>query len=77
MQPLPSSQVHHFRHLGMIWAFDVAAAGPTFSQDFYQAAFAWAALGPLGHTVYFMPPYVVGMEEIALLVQGTLACLDA
>ncbi len=79
MQPLRDHpRVHHFRHLGMIWAFDVADAGPTFSQDFYQAALRRGLLlRPLGHTVYFMPPYVVGMEEIALLVQGTLACLDA
>ncbi|MEK6663992.1 MAG: adenosylmethionine--8-amino-7-oxononanoate transaminase [Pseudomonadota bacterium] len=71
-------RVRHFRHLGMIWAFDVADAGPNFSQDFYQAALQRGLLlRPLGHTVYFMPPYVITMEEMALLVQGTLACLDA
>ena len=71
-------RVRHFRHLGMIWAFDVADAGPNFSQDFYRAALQRGMLlRPLGDTVYFMPPYVVEMDEMALLIQGTLACLDA
>ena len=29
-------------------------------------------LRPLGNTVYFMPPYVINDEEIALLTQRTL-----
>ena len=71
-------RVRHFRHLGMIWAFDVADADPNFSQDFYRAALQRGILlRPLGDTVYFMPPYVVEMDEMALLIQGTLACLDA
>jgi adenosylmethionine-8-amino-7-oxononanoate aminotransferase len=78
MQPLRDHpRVRHFRHLGMIWAFDVADAGPSFSQDFYQAALQRGLLlRPLGHTVYFMPPYAMGMEEMALLAQGALACLE-
>jgi adenosylmethionine-8-amino-7-oxononanoate aminotransferase len=34
-------------------------------------------LRPLGNTVYFMPPYVIGGAEIELLVGGTQAALDA
>jgi len=30
----------------------------------------------LGHTVYFMPPYVIEPEQMDHLVQGTLAVLD-
>ena len=79
MQPLQDHpRVRHFRHLGMIWAFDVADAGPNFGQEFYQAALQRGLiLRPLGNTVYFMPPYVIEMEEMGQLIQGTLACLDA
>ena len=31
---------------------------------------------PLGNTVYFMPPYILGGEEIELLISGTKAALD-
>ncbi len=77
MQPLRDHpRVQHFRQSGMIWAFDVADAGPSFSQDFYQAALQHGLLlRPLGNTVYFMPPYVMAMEELLQLVHGTLACL--
>jgi adenosylmethionine-8-amino-7-oxononanoate aminotransferase len=34
-------------------------------------------LRPLGNTVYFMPPYVLGGEEIELLISGTQASLNA
>jgi len=34
-------------------------------------------LRPLGNTVYFMPPYVIGDEEVALLVGRTVELLDA
>ncbi len=32
---------------------------------------------PIGNTVYLMPPYAIGDEEIDLLVDGTLATLNA
>ena len=79
MQPLQDHpRVHHFRHLGMIWAFDVADAVPNFGREFYQAALQRGLLlRPLGNTVYFMPPYVIERQEMEQLIQGTLACLDA
>ena len=71
-------RVRHFRQTGMIWAFDVVDAKPGFSQNFYQAALQRGLLlRPIGNTVYFMPPYVIEMEEMLLLVAGALACLDS
>ncbi|HEY0664309.1 MAG TPA: adenosylmethionine--8-amino-7-oxononanoate transaminase, partial [Thiobacillaceae bacterium] len=44
-------RVRHFRHLGMIWAFDVADATPGFSNRFHQAALARGAfIRPIGGT---------------------------
>ena len=79
MQPLRDHpRVRHFRHLGMIWAFDVAHAAPDFSQTFYHAALRHGLLlRPLGATLYFMPPYVIEEEEAVFLVQETVRCLDA
>jgi adenosylmethionine-8-amino-7-oxononanoate aminotransferase len=34
-------------------------------------------LRPIGNTVYFMPPYVIDEEEIALLATRTLDTLNA
>jgi adenosylmethionine---8-amino-7-oxononanoate aminotransferase len=69
--------VRNFRHLGMIWAFEVATPAPQFACNFYQAALKRSLLlRPIGNTVYFMPPYVIGEEEIALLADETLILLN-
>lgn len=70
-------RVRHFRHLGMIWAFDVAEAPPGFSRMFHQQALKGGAfVRPIGNSVYFMPPYVVGEAEMQLLAQVSLDVLD-
>ncbi len=63
----------NFRNTGMIWAFEVATSDPGFSRRFYQLGLAREMLlRPIGNTVYFMPPYVIDSDEIALLTQRTL-----
>ncbi|KVW95598.1 adenosylmethionine--8-amino-7-oxononanoate transaminase [Thiobacillus denitrificans] len=70
-------RVRHFRHLGMIWAFDVADATAGFSTRFHQAALAQGVfLRPIGRTVYAMPPYVTSADEMRGLADVVLACLD-
>jgi adenosylmethionine---8-amino-7-oxononanoate aminotransferase len=71
-------RVKNFRHLGMIWAFDVESSAPAFSRAFFSAALARGALlRPIGHTVYFMPPYILRDEEFAMLVESTVKVIDA
>jgi adenosylmethionine-8-amino-7-oxononanoate aminotransferase len=71
------SRVRHFRNTGMIWAFDAATNDPLFARRFHQAAMEHGLLlRPIGNTVYFMPPYVIGSDEIELLIAGTQAALD-
>jgi adenosylmethionine---8-amino-7-oxononanoate aminotransferase len=65
--------VGNFRHLGMIWAFEVQSG----AADFSRRAFALALergvlLRPIGNTIYFMPPYVIGDDEFRLLVETAL-----
>jgi len=70
-------RVRHFRQAGMIWAFDVADAAPGFSAEFHRGALARGVfIRPIGNTVYFMPPYVIDEEAMALLADTTLALLD-
>ncbi|HEY6822674.1 MAG TPA: adenosylmethionine--8-amino-7-oxononanoate transaminase [Burkholderiales bacterium] len=59
--------VRDFRNTGMIWAFEAADLdlGPAFCE---RARRAGVLLRPLGNTIYWMPPYCVGMEEMEFLV---------
>ena len=71
-------RVRHFRQQGMIWAFDVTDAAPGFARDFHLPAREnGVLLRPIGHTVYFMPPYVIGEAEMGLLVNVCLKLLDS
>ena len=69
--------VENFRHLGMIWAFDVKAAKPTFVREFFTASLKRGVLlRPINNTVYFMPPYVLEVDEFVWLVKQTVDVLD-
>ena len=77
-QPLREHRaVRNWRNTGMIWAFEVDSP----HRDFAQRCFALALdnellLRPIGKTVYFMPPYVIGKEEMGLLVNRTLQLVE-
>jgi adenosylmethionine---8-amino-7-oxononanoate aminotransferase len=69
--------VRDFRHLGMIWAFEVASDDPAFAARAFELALERGVLlRPIGRTVYFMPPYVIGDAEFATLVETGLAIVD-
>jgi adenosylmethionine-8-amino-7-oxononanoate aminotransferase len=71
-------RVRNFRNTGMIWAFEVETANPSFAHRFFAAALERELLlRPLGNTVYFMPPYVIADDEIQLLAARTAALVDA
>ena len=70
--------VRDFRHLGMIWAFEVATSEPAFaSRAFALALERGVLLRPIGNTVYFMPPYVIDEAQFGELVDTGLAIVDA
>jgi adenosylmethionine-8-amino-7-oxononanoate aminotransferase len=82
LQPLAEHpQVRHFRRRGMILAFDVdtdAANSASFGRRFYREALARELLlRPMGNTVYFMPPYILGEEDAAFLARNAAAALEA
>jgi adenosylmethionine-8-amino-7-oxononanoate aminotransferase len=62
----------------MIWAFDVITEDPAFPRRFFAEALKRELLlRPIGTTVYFMPPYVINEEELALLCERTAEVLEA
>ena len=74
-------RVRHFRQRGMIWAFDAVEPDPVASSTFSKRFFSHAVehellLRPIGRTVYMMPPYILGDDEIDLLAQRTLAVFE-
>ena len=70
-------RVRDFRHLGMLWAFEVAEPGAHFARHFYAAALARGVLlRPIGHTVYLMPPYIIDEAEMAWLAEQLLALVE-
>jgi len=70
-------KVRDFRHRGMIWAFEVDAPRAGFAQWCFAEGLARGLLlRPIGRTVYFMPPYVLGDDEFALLAERTTDILD-
>ena len=78
-QPLAHHRgVRDFRHLGMIWAFEVATGEKAFAAKAFELALERGVLlRPIGNTVYFMPPYIVKDAEFALLVETGLAIVEA
>jgi len=71
-------KVRNFRNTGMIWAFEVESPHPDFAQRCYTLALQRELLlRPMGNTVYFMPPYVIGEEEMQMLVERTLGIVEA
>ncbi len=70
--------VRDFRHLGMIWAFEVATEDREFAARAFELALARGVLlRPIGRTVYFMPPYVLDDAQFAQIVDAALAIVEA
>jgi len=69
--------VRGFRHLGMIWAFEVATAERDFARRAFELALSRGVLlRPIGNTVYFMPPYVISDGEFGQLVDAGVAIAE-
>lgn len=79
LQPLLAlPQVRHFRQLGMIWAWDIAAAPADFSRQVYRIGLRHGLmLRPIGNTVYLMPPYLLSDDDIEILATGVMDVMRA
>ncbi len=70
-------RVLNFRNQGMIWAFELDSPRADVAQRCFSLALQHELLlRPMGNTVYFMPPYVITDDEMALLAERTLAIVE-
>ena len=70
-------KVRNFRNTGMIWAFEVDSSHADFAQRCFTLALQQGLLlRPMANTVYFMPPYILGEEEIDILINSTLSVIE-
>jgi len=75
LRELPA--VQNWRNTGMIWAFEVKSSHTDFAQRCFQLGLQHELLlRPMGHTVYFMPPYIINEEEMQLLVTRTQTIIE-
>lgn len=81
LEPIATHErVRHFRHLGMIWAFDVDLKPHEqthFSRQFFTTGIKnEILLRPINNTVYLMPPYVLTKTDIQFLAMQTFITLN-
>ncbi len=70
-------KVANYRNTGMIWAFDVTTAREDFARwCFSEGLQRELLLRPIGRTVYWMPPYCLTADEMALLATRTLDIVE-
>ncbi len=70
----PSVKAH--RHIGMIWAWDIATSDASFAARFHRTALdEGLLLRPIGNSLYFMPPYALTESDMQHLVDGALRTL--
>ncbi len=68
--------VKNFRHIGMIWAFEVETRQANFAKAFYIAALqAGLLVRPIGNTVYLMPPYIIEETDMQFIATTLMALL--
>jgi adenosylmethionine---8-amino-7-oxononanoate aminotransferase len=71
-------RIKNWRQRGMIWAFDVIDAPAGFAQKYFQNALsAGVLLRPVGNTVYFMPPYIIDLNQTEQLAQAAFLALES
>jgi adenosylmethionine-8-amino-7-oxononanoate aminotransferase len=77
-QPLATHpKVRAFRQLGMIWAFEIESTREDFTSWCFAAALQRELLlRPVGRTVYWMPPYCLSDDDMALLASRTLEIVE-
>jgi adenosylmethionine---8-amino-7-oxononanoate aminotransferase len=77
-QPLREHRsARNWRNTGMIWAFEVETQRRNFAQQCFSLALEnELLLRPIGNTIYFMPPYIIGEAEMDLLVERTLRIIN-
>jgi adenosylmethionine-8-amino-7-oxononanoate aminotransferase len=72
MEALSILPISNLRNIGMIWAFDLDGVTKNIIKKISSQAINLGLLiRPIGHTIYFMPPYVINHDEIDFMIDTT------
>jgi adenosylmethionine-8-amino-7-oxononanoate aminotransferase len=72
MEALSILPISNLRNIGMIWAFDLDGVTKNIIKKINSQAINLGLLiRPIGHTIYFMPPYVINHDEIDFMIDTT------
>ena len=70
--------ISNLRNIGMIWAFDLDRVTKKIIKKICSKAINRGLLiRPIGHTIYFMPPYVINHDEINFMIDTTLEVIQS
>ena len=72
MEALSILPISNLRNIGMIWAFDLDGVTKNIIKKISSQAINLGLLiRPIGHTIYFMPPYVINHDEVDFMIDTT------
>ena len=78
MKSLSILPISNLRNIGMIWAFDLDRVTKKIIKKICSKAINRGLLiRPIGHTIYFMPPYVINHDEINFMIDTTLEVIQS
>ena len=74
-------RIEHWRQQGMILAFDIKASclknPKTFARQMFSACIDQGLLiRPIGNTIYVMPPYILGTDEVMKMGKNVALALE-
>jgi adenosylmethionine-8-amino-7-oxononanoate aminotransferase len=78
MKSLSILPISNLRNIGMIWAFDLDRVTKKIIKKICSKAINRGLLiRPIGHTIYFMPPYIINHDEINFMIDTTLEVIQS
>ena len=70
--------ISNLRNTGMIWAFDLKGVTKKILKKISTKAIDRGLLiRPIGHTIYFMPPYIINHDEVDFMIDTAFEVIQS
>jgi adenosylmethionine-8-amino-7-oxononanoate aminotransferase len=70
--------ISNLRNIGMIWAFDLQEVTKAVLKKITTKAIDRGLLiRPIGHTIYFMPPYIINYDEVDFMIDNAFKVIQS
>jgi adenosylmethionine-8-amino-7-oxononanoate aminotransferase len=70
--------ISNLRNIGMIWAFDLQEVTKVALKKITTKAIDRGLLiRPIGHTIYFMPPYIINYDEVDFMIDNAFKVIQS